>query len=101
MTLVDNELQVFYPKYGFVLYTIRLDGKTYALTSPNAAPGTSSMAEGLGARTLRRVIYQDEKPTLEATMGVSADGETMTVTVRIPRRAASNEPSIAIYERQH
>lgn len=100
ITLVHDELQVFYPKYGFVVYTMRLDGKTYAVTAPNAAAGVSSMAEGLGPGTIRRITYQNEKPTLEATMSVSADGETMTVTTRDPSSTGSEESSTVVYERQ-
>lgn len=101
ITLVDDELQVFYPKYGFIVYTMRLDGRRYRLTSPNAAAGASSAAEGLEPRMLRRITYQNEEPTLEAAMSVSADGETMTVTTRNPSSSRSDESSIVIYERQH
>lgn len=99
ITLVDDELQVFYPKYGFIVYTMRLDGRKYRLTAPNAAAGASSVAEGLGARTLRRITYQNEEPTLENAMSVSADGETLTVTTRNPSSSRSDEPSIVVYER--
>ena len=36
ITLVDDELQVFYPKYGFIVYTMRLDGRKYV--SPHRMP---------------------------------------------------------------
>jgi hypothetical protein len=101
MTLVDDELQAFYPKYGFIVYTMRLDAKRYPLSAPNALPGASSMTERLGPRTVRRITYVNEKPTLEATMSVSADSQTMTVTTRNPNSSGSDEPSIAVYERQH
>ena len=101
ITLVDDELQVFYPKYGFIVYTMRLDGRKYPLTAPNAAAGTSSVAEGLGPRTLRRTTFQNEEPTLEHAMSVSADGETMTITIRNPSSSGLDEPSIVVYERQH
>jgi hypothetical protein len=99
VTLVNDELQVFYPKYGFVVYTMRLDAKRYPLTSPNAAPGSMSASEGLGARTVRHVTFLGEKPTLEAEMTVSPDGETMTVITRPP--GSTDGASVIVYEKQH
>jgi hypothetical protein len=99
VTLMDDELQVFYPKYGFIVYTMRLDAKKHPLTAPNVVAGTTSAAEGVGPRTLRRITFQADKPTLEAVMSVSADGESMTVTTRTP--GTSDEPSVLVYEKQH
>ena len=99
ISLVGDELQVFYPKYGFIVYTMRLDRTRHPLTSPRAAPGSSSAAEGLESRTIRRTTFQGEKPTLEVVLAVSADGETMTVTTRNP--GSLNQPSVFVYERQH
>ena len=84
ITLVDDELRAFYPKYGYVVYTMRLDGKWYPLTAPNAAAGSGNMAEGVGLRTLRRITYQGQKATLEAVMDLSADGKAMTIMTRTP-----------------
>lgn len=99
VTLTDDELQVFYPKYGFVVYTMRLDGKRYPLTSPNYAAGTMIATVGLGPRSLRHVTFQGETPTLESEMTVSADGETMTVKTRPP--GSSDAASVLVYEKQH
>jgi hypothetical protein len=79
---------------------MRLDAKRYPLTAPNALPGASGMTERLGPRTLRRITYVNEEPTLETTMSVSADSQTMTVMTRNPSSSGSDEPSIAVYERQ-
>jgi len=98
VTLADDELHVFYPKYGSTLYTMRLDGKMYAYTGFNAIPGTTSAAEALGLRSLRRTMFQGQKPTLETVMSVSPDGKTMTVTTHTSDRA--DEASLFVYEKQ-
>jgi hypothetical protein len=98
VTLMDDELSVFYPKYGTIVYTMRLDGKRRAVTSANALPGTTTAAEPLSLRTLRRTTFQDGKATLETVMSVSADGKTLTVTTHTPGR--SDEPSLFVYEKQ-
>jgi hypothetical protein len=99
ITLKDDELSVFYPKYGFVVYTMRLDGKRYPRTAPNAAAGAMIATEGTGYRSLRHVTFLGEKATLESEMTVSPDGETMTVTTRPP--GSSDGASVTIYEKQH
>jgi hypothetical protein len=98
ITLTGDELSVFYPKYGSTLYTMRLDGKRYPLTGPNALPGTTTAAQALGMRSLRRTTFRAEKPTLGTAMTVSADGNTMTVTTHAPD--SSDEPSLFVYEKQ-
>lgn len=99
VTLVDDELRAFYPKYGFIVYTMRLDAKRYPPTAPNPVAGTTSAAEGIRPRTLRRTAFQGDKPTLEAVMSVSSDGESMTITTQTP--GTSDEPSILVYEKEH
>jgi|RhiMethySRZTD1v2_1073278.scaffolds.fasta_scaffold127309_2 hypothetical protein len=98
ITLFGDELSVFYPKYGSTLYTMRLDGKRYPLNGPNALPGTTTAAQALAMRSLRRTTFRAEKPTLEIVMTVSADGNTMTVTTHAPD--SSNEPSLFVYEKR-
>jgi len=98
VTLMKDELSVFYPKYGSTLYTMRLDGKRYPLIAPNALPGMMTAAEPLGMRTLRRTTFQSEKPTLEIVMTVSADGKTLTLTTHTPN--STDEPSLFVYEKQ-
>jgi hypothetical protein len=98
ITLVGDELHVFYPKYGYVVYTMRVDGKRYAPTAPNTVAGAGTMAESVAVRTVRRITYQGEKATLEIILDVSADANTMTVTTRTP--GSSDEPSVTVYERQ-
>lgn len=98
VTLADDELHVFYPKYGSTLYTMRLDGKKYPYTGLNAIPGTTSAAETLGLRSLRRTTFQDQKPFLETVMSVSSDGKTMMVTTHTPN--GPDEPSLFVYEKQ-
>jgi hypothetical protein len=100
ITLVGDELSVFYPKYGFIVYTMRLDGKRYPGTSPRAAAGSSSAAFSVGPRTVRRVTYLGKKATLEVIMSVSEDGATMTVTTRNPNGLSSHEPSVGVLEKQ-
>lgn len=99
ITLVNDELRVFYPKYGFIVYTMRLDGKSYPLAAPNASADASNVAEAIDVRTVRRTTYQGERATLETVMRVSEDGKTMTATTRTPGR--TSEPSIVVYEKQH
>ena len=98
MMLKDGELSVFYPKYGAVVYTVRLDRKHYPLTRPNALPGVTTAAESIDVRSLRHTTFQGDKPSLETSMSVSPDGNTMTVTTRTPD--SSDEPSVFVYERQ-
>jgi hypothetical protein len=98
ISLRDDELQVFAPKYGFVVYTMRLDGRAYPVVAPNAPSGVSNVAEGLSVRRIRRTTLQGGKPTLEAVMEVSADGKVMTVTTHTPDTA--DVVSITVYEKQ-
>lgn len=98
ITLVGDDLSVFYPKYGSTLYTMRLDGKQYPLSGPNALPGMTTAAQALAVRSLRRTTFRAETPTLEIVMTVLADGKAMTVTTHAPDR--SDEPSVFVYERQ-
>jgi hypothetical protein len=98
VTLMGEELNVFYPKYGTTVYTMRLDGRKYPFSGPNALPGMTSAAEARELRTLRRMTFQGEQPALETVMSVSADGRTMTVTTRTP--GGSDEPSVYVYEKQ-
>ena len=98
ITLAGDELSVFYPKYGSTLYTMRFDGKQYSSTAPNALPGTTSAAQALGIRSLRRTTFRADNPWLETVMTVSADGKTMTVTTHTP--GSSEEPSLFVYEKQ-
>lgn len=99
VTLVGDELSVFYPKYGLTLYTMRLDGKQHPLPPPNAGPRMATAAEALGPRTLRRTTFQAEKPLLATVMSVAADGRTMTVTTQRP--GSADEPSLFVYERKN
>ena len=98
ITLRDDELSVFYPKYGATLYTMRLDGKRYPLAAPNTLPGMTTVAQALATRSLRRTTFRADSPTLEIVMTVSADGNTMTVTTHAPN--SSDEPSVFVYEKQ-
>jgi hypothetical protein len=99
ITLVDDELRAFYPKYGYVVYAMRLDGHQYPLTAPNnAGAEASSAAESVDTRTIRRTTYQRGRPTLQVVMHVSDDGNEMTATISTPGSAGA--PSIDIYERQ-
>jgi len=99
ITLIGDELRVFYPKYGSTLYTMRLDGKQYPLNGPNALPGTATAAQAVAMRSLRRTTFRAGKPSLEIVMTVSADGNTMTVTTHTPD--SSDEPSLFVYEKQN
>ena len=99
MTLSDSELRAFYPKYGGVVYTVRLDGKPYALSGPNAFPDATTAAQAVSLRSFRRTTFQGGKPTLEIVMTVASDGETMTVTTHVP--GTVDPPSVYIYERRH
>ena len=99
LTLVNDELRVFYPKYGFVVYTMRLDGKSYPLAAPNASADASNVAEAVDVGTVRRTTYQGGRATLETVMRVSEDGKTMTATTRTP--GGASEPSIVVYEKEH
>lgn len=100
ITLVNNELRVFYPKYGFIVYTMRLDGQAYPLAAPNNANAeASSAAESVDTRTIRRTTYQGGRATLQVVMHVSDDGNEMTATISTP--GAASAPSIDVYEKQH
>ena len=99
ITLVNDELRVFYPKYGYVVYTMRLDGKSYPLAAPNASADASNVAEAVDVRTVRRTTYQGGRATLETVMRVSEDGKTITATTRTP--GGASEPSITVYEKQY
>jgi len=48
ITLMGDVLHVFYPKYGYTLYTMRLDGKKYSSREANSALGEMATAEALG-----------------------------------------------------
>jgi hypothetical protein len=98
MTLNDDELRAFYPKYGAVIYTVRLDGKQYPLTGPTALPGAMTAAEALGTRSLRHITFLNGKPSQETVMSVSTDGMAMTVTTHTP--GSADEASMFVYERQ-
>jgi hypothetical protein len=98
VTLMDDELYVFYPKYGSTLYTMRLDGKRYQTIAPNALPDMTTAAESVGVRSLRRTTFQAGKPTLEIVMTVSDDGQTMTVSTHTP--GSADEPSFYSYEKK-
>jgi hypothetical protein len=98
VTLIGDELSVFYPKYGTTVYTMRLDGKRYSPTGPRALPDSTAAAESVGPRSLRRTTYQADKPMLETVMTVSPDGKTMTVTTHVP--GTSEAPSLFIYQKQ-
>jgi len=98
MTLSGNELYAFYPKYGGVVYSVRLDGKPYALSGPNAFPDSTTAAQAVSLRSFRRTTFQGGKPTLEILMTVSSDGETMTVTTHVPESV--DPSSVFVYERQ-
>ena len=100
ITLVNDELRAFYPKYGYIVYTMRLDGKAYPLTAPNnAGAEASSAAESVDTRTIRRTTYQRGRPTLQVVMHVSDDGNEMTATISTPGSASA--PSVDVYEKQH
>lgn len=98
ITLVNDDLHVFYPKYGYVVYTMRLDGKSYPLVAPTASADASNVTEAVDVRTVRRTTYQAGRATLETVMRVSEDGKTLTATTRTPDGAS--EPSITVYEKQ-
>ena len=89
-------LNVFFPRSG-VRYTMRPDGKEYEARS-NALPGMTAAVTDLGPRTLRQTTFRDHKPILEAVWAVSSDGRKLTVTSRTAGR--SDEPSVAVYEKQ-
>ena len=99
ITLVGDELSVFYPKYGATLYTMRMDGERHAVTAPNTLPGTTTAAQALAMRSVRRTTFRADKPTLEIVMTVSADGHIMTVMTHAPDSA--DEPSVFVYEKQY
>jgi len=98
ITRVADELSVFYPKYGATVYTMRPDGKRYALNGPNALPGATTSAQAVATRSLRRTTFREDRPTLETVMTVSPDGRTMTVTTHAPD--TPNEASVFVYEKQ-
>ena len=98
ISLADEELRVFYPKYGKTIFTMRLDGKKYPYTGLSTLAGTTSVAEALGVRSLRRTQFSGEKSTFEMTMAVSLDSNTLTVTTQTPNSA--DEPSVIVYEKQ-
>ena len=57
---------MFYPKYGFVVYTMRLDGKSYPLAAPNASADASNVAEvGVALRGL--VSNQSDQLVVDLT----------------------------------
>jgi hypothetical protein len=99
VTFIDGDaLKVFYPR-NQGSYTIRPDGKEYALTGMNALPDTTTSAEVLSPSSLRRMTLRAHTPIFEAVMTVSSDGKTLTVTTH--RHGSPDQPSVFLYEKQY
>jgi hypothetical protein len=76
-------LSFTFPRSKDVL-NMKFDGKDYAETGPRVPPGSTSSGKRLNPRTLE--ITEKLKGHVEgvATYQVSEDGETLTVTARLP-----------------
>jgi hypothetical protein len=81
-----------------VEYTAQFDGKDYPVTgSPNA---DMLSLKRVNARTTERTDKKGGKTTLRYRRVVSADGKTMTVTVKGKNAAGETVNNTAVFEKQ-
>jgi hypothetical protein len=97
LSLIDETtLKMLYPRNQGT-FTIRPDGKEYPLTGPRSLPGTTTLAEVIDARSLRRTTLRDHKPLFETVMSVSSDGKRLTVTSRTI--GTTEVPAVFVYNK--
>jgi len=76
---------------------LKLDGKDYPATGPQAPAGLTLSATKSGDRSIDLTEKIKGKPTFKMTWMISDDGKTLTSTGSVPGR---NEPTKAVYDKQ-
>jgi hypothetical protein len=79
-------------------YTANFDGKDYPFTGSQISDTVS--LKRIDARTTERTNKKDGKVTATITRVVSADGKTMTATVKGTNAEGQPTSNVVVYERQ-
>ncbi len=84
------------PAYQDVI-NMKFDGREYPETGPNVAPGSTTSGKRVNANTLELTDKIKDKVADTATYQVSADGKTLTMTIK---ETGQPNPVIAVYEKK-
>ena len=76
---------------------VKLDGKDYPDSGPNAPPGATSSLRRVNERTLEKTYKVNGKLLNTQQLELSADSNTLTTTTRIE---GESETKITVFERQ-
>ena len=82
-----------------VTYTANFDGKDYPLTGSALGADKVSLKR-IDARTTERIDKKDGKPVVTIRRVVSADGKTMTATVKGTNAEGKPINNVAVFEKQ-
>jgi len=82
-----------------VTYTANFDGKDYPLTGSALGADKVSLKR-IDARTTERIDKKDGKPVVTIRRVVSADGKTMTATVKGKNAEGKPINNVAVFEKQ-
>jgi len=82
-----------------VTYTANFDGKDYPLTGSALGADKVSLKR-IDARTTERIDKKDGKPVVTIRRVVSADGKTMTATVKGTNAEGKPTNNVAVFEKQ-
>ena len=76
---------------------MKFDGKDYPANGPNVPSGATSSGKRVNANTLEIVDKIKDKVMDHVTYQVSADGNTLTLTIR---ETGQPKPLTAVYEKK-